>query len=127
MKSIVLCGSRKFKKEIRELATKLRKNDVTVYEPFLNEKSMDSLPQDFKRYAVTGLTLHHFELIRKADIAYFYNKGGYLGVSGSMELGAASVLNKPIIALEEDKTESCRNCLFDEVVSTISELLIRLK
>lgn len=74
-----------------------------------------------------GLTLHHLEFIRKADVVFFYNKNGYIGNSGTMEMGAAAVLGKPIYALEEDKTEPCRAVLIDNVVKTPSQLLKLLK
>ena len=37
MKSVVICGSRRFKLEIREFAKQLEKGGVTVFEPYLHE------------------------------------------------------------------------------------------
>lgn len=128
MKSVVICGSRRFKKEIREFAAQLKKAGVLVYEPILNDNpNINKLPQHFKRFAFLGLTHHQFSFIRKADVVYFYNKNGYLGNSSTLELGFAEALSKPIYTLEEDKEEPCRNVLFDEIIKTSSALIKRLK
>jgi len=128
MKSVVICGSRRFKKEIREFATKLKKAGITVYEPILNDDpKINNLPDHFKKFAFLGLTHHQFSFIRKADVVYFYNKGGYLGNSSTLEIGFAEALGKPIYALEEDKDEPCRNVLFDEVIKTPKDLIKKLK
>jgi nucleoside 2-deoxyribosyltransferase len=128
MKSVVICGSRRYKDGARAFAAKLRAKGVVVFEPFFNtNKDIDKLASDLKRYAFSGLTWHHFEFIRKADVVFIYNKDGYMGNSATMELGAAAVLGKPIYALEEDKTEACRNVLIDEVINTPEKLVKRLK
>mgnify|MGYP001613967233 CR=1 FL=1 len=128
MKSVVICGSRRYRTEIRKLEKKLQDNGIVVFAPILNtNRNIDKLEPDLKRYAFLGLTLHHLEYMRKADVAFFYNKEGYLGNSSTMELGAAAVLGKPIYALEEDKTEPCRNVLFDKIVTTPSKLIKLLK
>jgi len=88
MKSIVICGSRRFKKEISEFAAKLKRAGIVVYEPILNDDSkINELPEHFKRFAFLGLTHHQFSSIRKADVIYFYNKNGYLGNSSTLEYG----------------------------------------
>ncbi|OGC51391.1 hypothetical protein A2982_03615 [candidate division WWE3 bacterium RIFCSPLOWO2_01_FULL_39_13] len=128
MKSVVICGSRKFKKEIVEFEKALRKKGVLVFPPILNtNRQIDTLPSDLKRYAFIGLTLHHLEYIKKAEIVFIYNKGGYIGNSTTMELGAATVLGKPIFALEEDNEEPCRNVLIDEIVKSPTQLINKLK
>lgn len=128
MKSIVVCGSRKFKPEIRRLEAKLRKHGITVFSPILNtNREIDQLPKDLKKYAFLGLTWHHLEFIRKADVVFFFNKKGYIGNSGTLEMGAAAVLGKPIYALEEDKEEPCRAVLIDEIVNSTEKLIKLLK
>lgn len=128
MKSVVICGSRKFKPEIRKFEKKLKDKGVVVFSPILNtNRNIDTLPPDLKRYAFLGLTHHHLEFIRKADVVFFYNKNGYIGNSGTLEMGAASALGKPIYTLEEDKTEPCRAVLIDDVVKTPTKLLKLLK
>jgi hypothetical protein len=128
MRSVCICGSRRYTKEIRAFAKKLRKSGVTVYEPFLNKNiKISDLPSDLKRYSFLGLTLHHFNFIRKADAVYFYNKDGYIGVSCSMELGFAEALGKPIFALSDKDPETARAVLFDNIVKTPRELVKILK
>jgi len=128
MKTVCICGSRRFEPEIRKFAKVLTKNNVVVFEPILNQdRRIDKLPENLKRYAFLGLTHHHFSSIRKADVVYFYNKGGYLGNSGTMELGFSEAVGKTIYALSEDKEEPCRNVLFDEIIKTPGKLLSRLQ
>lgn len=80
MKSVVICGSRRFKPEIRKFEEELKKRGVLVFSPILNtNRQIDTLPSDLKRYAFLGLTLHHLEYIKKADIVFIYNKEGYMG------------------------------------------------
>lgn len=128
MKTVVICGSRRFKPEIRDFEKKLKEKGVLVFPPILNiNQHIDSLPQDLKKYAFLGLTWRHLEYIKKADFVFIYNKGGYMGNSVTMELGAASALGKPIFALEEDKEDSCRNVLIDKKVKSPTQLLKYLK
>ncbi len=128
MKSVVICGSRRYKKEIREFSARLRKAGVIVYEPILSDDpKIDELPEHFKKFAFLGLTHHQFSSIRKADVVYFYNKGGYMGNSSTLELGFAEALGKSIYALSEDREEPCRNVLFDEIIKNSEELIKRLK
>lgn len=128
MKSVVICGSRRFKKEIRKFTARLKKAGIVVYEPILNDDpKINKLPAHFKRFAFLGLTHHQFSFIRKADVAYFYNKNGYLGNSSTLELGFAEALGKPIYVFSEDNEEPCRNVLFDEIVKTPKELIKKLK
>jgi nucleoside 2-deoxyribosyltransferase len=127
MKSIALCGSRRYKPEARTLAKKLTAKGIVVYEPIMNTNPrINDLEKDLKRYAFIGLTLHHFEQIRKADVVYIYNKDGYMGNSTTLELGAAVALGKPIYTLEHEKDEPCREALIDEVIPSFKELLKRL-
>jgi nucleoside 2-deoxyribosyltransferase len=128
MKSVVICGSRRFTTEIRKFAKDLRKYGVTTFEPFLNKnKGIDTLENDLKKFAFLGLTLHHFSFIKKADVVYIYNKGGYMGVSSTLELGFAEALGKPIYALSDSDSESARKVLFNEIIKTSKELVKKLK
>jgi len=128
MKSVAICGSRRYKKEIRRFAAQLKKAGIIVYEPILNDDpKINKLPTHFKKLAFLGLTHHQFDFIRKADVVFFYNKNGYLGNSSTLELGFATALGEPIYALNEDRDEPCRNVLFDEIVKTPKELIKKLK
>jgi len=128
MKSIVICGSRRFRTEIRKLEQELRDAGATVFPPSLNTNTgINDLPDDLKKYAFLGLTWHHIEFIRKADVVFFFNKDGYLGNSSTLEMGAAAALGKPIFALEDEKEEACRRVLIDEIVCSSKELIQKLK
>ncbi len=121
---IVICGSRRFHDGIRNLGKKLRENGHIVLEPILNRnKNINNLPSDLKKYAFLGLTHHHFDFIRKADICFVYNENGYLGNSSTLELGFTVACGIPIYALNEDKNEICRNVLFDFIVKDIDEFI----
>jgi len=79
---IVICGSRRFTDAIRQVEKKLRQKGHIVLAPILNKNTnISKLPKDLKHYAFLGLTHHHFEFIRKADICFVYNKNGYMGNS----------------------------------------------
>lgn len=128
MKSVVICGSRRFEKEIRKFGKELRKLGVAVYEPILNkDRRIDTLPLNLKRFAFLGLTHHHLSSIRKTEVVYIYNKGGYMGTSGTLELGFAEALGKQIYAFSDEDPEPVREVLFDEIIKTPKELIKRLK
>ncbi|HUV72569.1 MAG TPA: hypothetical protein VMW25_06200 [Clostridia bacterium] len=128
MKSVVLCGSRRYKKEVFEFAQKLEKRGIVVFKPIMNTNTkISNLEEDLKRFAFLGLTWHHLEFIRKVDVVFIYNKDGYIGVSSTLEMGAAAVLGKPIYALEKDSNELSRNVLIDKVVGSAEELIKYLK
>lgn len=129
MKSVVICGSGRFKKQMRDFAKKLKEKGVTVYEPYLHrgDSQWKTLSDAYKKYVFLGLTHDHFYKIRKADIVYVYNKDGYIGNSTTLEIGYAVACDKPIYSLEEDNEEGCRNVLFTGQIKTINELLKKLK
>ncbi len=124
MKTVVLCGSRRFKPEIRKFAKELRDHGVIVYEPYLHsgQDEWEHLSIDYKRFVALGLTHDHFYKIKMADIVFMFNKNGYLGNSSTLELGYAMALGKPIYALSEDE-ELCRNVLFRGLLQNPDELI----
>jgi nucleoside 2-deoxyribosyltransferase len=129
MKSVVLCGSRRFKKELREFAKKLKEKGIVVYEPYLHSggKEWKALSEAYKKFVLLGLTHDHFYKIEKADVVYVYNEGSYIGNSTTLEIGYAVACKKPIYAFEADTDEGCRNVLFTDFIKTPAKLLKRLK
>ncbi|KKR68322.1 MAG: hypothetical protein UU10_C0027G0015 [Parcubacteria group bacterium GW2011_GWF1_40_6] len=127
MKSVVFCGSRRFKTEIREFTKQLQKLGVIVYAPYLHEgkDEWEKLSVDYKKFTALGLTHDHFYKIQMADIVFIYNKDGYAGVSTTLEIGYAVALGKPIYALTNDE-ELCRHVLFREIITSPKELTKRL-
>lgn len=127
MKSVVLCGSKRFKPEMREFAHKLREMGVLVYEPYLHTPQGDweALSADYKKYVALGLTHDHFNKIRLADVVFIFNQGGYAGVSTTLEIGYSVACGKPVYALCGDE-ELSRFVLVREVLATPEELCKRL-
>lgn len=129
MKTVAVCGSRRFKKGIRKFEGELIKAGVVVFSPYLHEggDEWEKLSPQYKRFVTLGLTHDHFYKIKMADVVFVYNKDGYSGVSTTLEIGYAVALGKPIYALSDKDEELCRLTLFREVVKTPKELIDKLK
>lgn len=125
MKSVVICGSRRFKPEIRKFAADLRGLGVVVFEPFLHSGAdeWDHLSEDYKKFVALGLTHDHLYKIKMADVVYVFNKDGYAGPSTTLEIGCSVALGKPIYAFSDEDTELCRLTLFRGFPKSASELL----
>lgn len=129
MKSVVICGSRRFKPEIRRFAIDLESLGVVVYAPFLHSvgDEWSQLSQDYKKFVALGLTHDHFYKIRMADVVFVYNKDGYSGPSTTLEVGCAVALDKPVYALSDKDAEICRLVLFRGFFDNANEFLRVLK
>tara|TARA_B100000745_G_C20151207_1_gene394676 strand:+ start:1961 stop:2353 length:393 start_codon:yes stop_codon:yes gene_type:complete len=130
MKSVVICGSGRFKEEAKDFGEKLKKLGAEVYMPhFYREpqEHWDSLSELDRTCIALGLTHDHFYKIKMADTVFVYNKNGYVGNSTTLEIGYAVALGKPIYALSEDSDEVCRNVLIRDIISSPEALLERLK
>ncbi len=140
MKSVVICGSQRYKEEIKGFAEKLRKFGVPiVFEPnferqrekMLRKNEKDRLKSKSYRDRVPAMVHEHFDRIRKADVCYIYNKEGYLGINTTLELGFAHGKNMVIYALEPEQPanlggEICRDILFTEIIDKPEDLVLRL-
>lgn len=124
MKTVVICGSRRFKPEMRQFANGLKKLGVVVYEPYLHsgQEEWANLSDDYKKFVALGLTHDHFYKIKMADVVFVYNKDGYSGNSTTLELGYAVALGKPIYALSDKDEELCRRVLFRDFLKTPKQL-----
>jgi nucleoside 2-deoxyribosyltransferase len=125
MKSVVVCGSKKYKDEILEFCSELEKLGVLVFEPSIKYPIPEN--KTFSSEYVTnivfkGLTLEHFDWIRKSDVCFIFNKKDYVGVSTTMEMAYASALGKPIFALSGKTGDPCRDSLIDKIVKTPQKL-----
>ena len=69
MKSVCICGSRRFKSEVRKFAKKLEKAGVTVFIPYHHsgQEEWESLSEDYKKFVALGLTHDHFYKIKMAE------------------------------------------------------------
>lgn len=129
MKTVVICGSRRFKPGMRSFAQKLKDHGVVVYEPYLHEggDEWSKLSQEYKNFVALGLTHDHFYRIRMTDVVFVYNKDGYSGVSTTLEIGCAVALGKPIYVLSDKDEELCRKVLFRSIIKTPKELIRKLE
>lgn len=127
MKTVVICGSRRFKPEILGFGKKLKELGVIVFEPYLHQgkDEWENLSDRYKEFIALGLTHDHFYKIQMADVVFVYNKDGYAGNSTTLEIGYAVASGKPIYALAGDE-ELCRHVLFREIISSPEELVKRL-
>lgn len=127
MKSVVLCGSSRFKPEMREFGKRLKELGVVVFEPYLHsgQDEWQKLSDDYKKFVALGLTHDHFYKIKMADVVFVYNKDSYCGNSTTLEIGYAVGANKPLYALAADE-ELCRHVLFREIIRTPEELVKKL-
>lgn len=119
MKSVVICGSKKYKDEIASFCRELEKLGVMAFEPSFKEPIPESalIHSDYVTSKIfKGLTLEHFDWIRKSEVCYVYNKDDYTGVSVTLEMAYASALGKPIFALTPKTGDPCRDVLIDKVV-----------
>ncbi|MDE1970542.1 MAG: nucleoside 2-deoxyribosyltransferase [Patescibacteria group bacterium] len=125
MRSVVLCGSTRFKSEIQKLAADLRKLGVVVYEPHLhNPKELEEMKSmEHKKLIALGLTHDHFYKIRMADVVFIYNKNGYSGNGTTLEIGFAVGAGKPIYALSPENDELVRLVLFRGVAKSPQALV----
>lgn len=127
MKSVVVCGSKRYAKEMHRFCKELESLGVLVFEPSFSDPPITEqakIQSDFVTYKIfKGLTLEHFDWIRKSEACFIYNKDGYVGVSVTMEMAFASALSKPIFALEQETGDPCRNTLIDKIVKTPEELI----
>lgn len=151
MKSVVICTSQRFKKDMEEFVARLKNLaaakdlHINVLEPnfeerpreFLNSHEKDRLNDPMYRATVAGMVYDHlFRKVRVADVCFIFNKDGYLGVNTSGELFAAAALGKTIYALHEKTLmgnypnnlyeEPSPQKLIHEIVRTPEELLKRL-
>ena len=125
MKSVCICGSKRFKEEMRAFAVELEKAGVLVFEPNLDEP----LPEDTKlasehitKVVFKGLTLEHFDWIRKSEVVFIYNQDDYVGVSVTLEMAYAAALGKPVFALSEKTGDPCRDSLIDKTFTSAKKL-----
>ncbi|HUC88015.1 MAG TPA: hypothetical protein VMR95_02610 [Candidatus Binatia bacterium] len=121
MKSVVVCGSKKFNKEIAAFCQELEKLGVLVFKPSIEHpiNETETIKSDYITSKVfKGLTLEHFDWIRKSEVCFVYNKEDYAGVSVTLEMAYAQALGKPIFALSAKTGDPCRDSLVDKVVKT---------
>lgn len=125
MKSVAICASKKYAAEIEAFAAELRCLGVVTFEPNFSEPipEISGFSSDHVRNMIfKGITLEHFEWIRRADVCYVLNIDDYCGVSVTLEMGFAFALGKIIIARSRNTGDPCRDALIDFIASTPKDL-----
>ncbi len=140
MKTVCICGSQRYKDEIKAFSNRLKGLGVSVvFEPnfqrhrqkMIHKKEKERLKSKSYRDRIPGLVHEHFDRLRKADVCFIFNKNGYLGINTTLEIGFAHGKNMVIYALEPERAiesggEVCRDILFTEILDTPEELVKRL-
>ncbi len=129
MRSVVVCGSKRFREEISSFCDELEEAGVIVFRPNINEPIFEGeklVSEHVTRMVFKGLTLEHFDMMRKADVCFVYNKGGYVGASVTLEIGYANAISQATYALEPTTGDPCRDSLLDGVTNTPQELVQKL-
>lgn len=93
MKTITVCGSCKFKKEITESAEKLALKGYCVLTPIELTKTGENA---YTEAELSLLGEMHKEKIRLSDGIFVVNVGGYIGESTKSEIEYAKHLKKEI-------------------------------
>lgn len=125
MKSVVVCGSKRYNQEIKQFCDGLKKLGVVVFEPSIEQPVFEDelIHNEYITSKIfKGLTQEHFDWVRKADVCFVYNKGDYAGTSVSLEMGYAAALGKPTYALSFKTGDPCRDTLIDGVAKTPAQL-----
>lgn len=93
MKTVTVCGSMKFEKEMKEIAFILEtKYDMNVLQCVYNEGKLN-LSKD----EIIALNSAHFKKIELSDAIYVVNVKGYTGSQVKKEIKFAQSLGKEVI------------------------------
>lgn len=93
MKTVTVCGSMKFEKEMKEIAFILEtKYDMNVLQCVYNEGKLN-LSKD----KIIALNSAHFKKIELSDAIYVVNIQGYIGSQVKKEIEFAQNLGKEVI------------------------------
>jgi nucleoside 2-deoxyribosyltransferase len=128
-KTICICGSFKFYKEMEEAASFLKQHGFKIFVPEPSHIRHGHRPEELKSNKYDEKTLKkwegegafkHLSNIQKSDAVYIYNKRSYLGPAVTVEIGYSLALEKPIYANSPVSDITVTN--FIRKVVTVSEL-----
>lgn len=138
MRSIVICSSMRFRKDLESFTKKLRHFKVgIILEPdfsrlsdaTVRKEEAERLKEDRYRESIPGFVLSHlWKKIAPTDVVYIYNKNGYIGHNTLGELFFAAGKEKFICAYDERMMvdgkvrEVCAEILVNCVVRDPKEL-----
>lgn len=95
MKTITVCGSLKFYKEMMEITEKMELEGNCMLVPIYNPSRPNK--DDFTEEEALMLDKMHKERIKLADAILVVNVDGYIGNSTKKEIEYARVLGKEVI------------------------------
>ncbi len=143
-KTIVICSSASFYKQVIEIEKKLKELGYKVKVPLTATKMKNTgdfkvetyktwmeRPEDYKRKAY--LTKKHFNEVQKGDIVLILNykkngKNGYIGGAVLMEMAIAFHLKKPIYILNPmDDTSKYKEELYGMLPKILNGDLSKIK
>lgn len=110
---------------MKVFAAELEKSGVLVFEPNLDEPLPENAQlgsEHITKVVFKGLTLEHFDWIRKSEVVFIYNKDDYVGVSVTLEMAYAAALGKPVFALSSKTGDPCRDSLIDKTFPSAKKL-----
>ncbi len=118
---IIIIGSRKFSREIKNLCKYINNKGIPCEcPPFYDFDSRDGF---LSEWAGKGLVYDHLFKINRARLCILYNPNGYIGINTAMEVGYIIQQNKKIISLF-DSNEYCINLFIFEVINSEKEQVI---
>ncbi|MFY9457988.1 MAG: hypothetical protein WAP23_03645 [Candidatus Spechtbacterales bacterium] len=143
MRSIVICSSMRFRKDLEEFSGKLKDFKVGIVlgpdfrrlsDETVQKEEVERLKEDKYREGVPGFVLSHlWKKIAPTEVVYIYNKDGYIGHNTLGELFFAAGKEKFICAYDEKMMvdgkvrEVCAEVLVNRVVKDPKELVELLK
>lgn len=93
MKTVTICGSMKFEKEMKEIAFDLEtKHNMCVLQCVYNEEK-----SELSENEIAALNSAHFKKIELSDAIYVVNLNGYIGEQVKKEIGFAQTHGKEVI------------------------------
>lgn len=99
MKTITVCGSLIFYKEIVEIALKMELEGNCMLVPIYNPYNTDK--DSFTEEEINMISKMHYEKIKLSDAILVVDIDGYIGNSTSKEIEYAKTLNKEILCYSE--------------------------
>ena len=135
---LLFCGSFKFLDEMKGAEEKLTPFGFECILPRFSmgnfsSKEIEGIKDERKEKGlregelekISEVTKWFYDRLQECDAMIVFNKGGYIGLAASSEIGAAYILKKPVFFLEEPEDASMRAMIRigdNFKVATIEEL-----
>lgn len=146
---ILFCGSFRFLDEMKKLAGESKNLGFRCFLPRfalgnLPSQEIEKLKENIKKNGlrdegfkkVVKVKKWFYNRLKEADILVVFDKNGYVGLSLAAEIGAAHILGKPTLFLEEPEDAGIRALLrfspnfrvvpFENIIEEIKKLKIKV-